>query len=76
VAISGEPLAYPNSPDPETTSAIVPIAPDGKTQWMTHPVPAHILAEELTVEFAGDGPARNSKQAKDSFRRAARGIGA
>jgi hypothetical protein len=40
---------------------MVPIPPDGKTQWMTHPVPAHILAEELTVEFAGDASCKKFK---------------
>ena len=43
VAISGEPLAYPNSPDPEMTASIMPIPPGGKTEWMTHPVPAYAL---------------------------------
>ena len=34
----------------------MPIPPGGKTEWMTHPVPAYvyILEGELTVEFAAD----------------------
>jgi quercetin dioxygenase-like cupin family protein len=63
VAISGEPLAYPNSPDPEMTASIMPIPPGGKTEWMTHPVPAYayILEGELTVEFAVDGSRKKFK---------------
>jgi quercetin dioxygenase-like cupin family protein len=63
VAISGEPLAYPNSPDPEITSYIMPIPPGGKTEWMTHPVPAYvyILEGELTVEFAADASCKKFK---------------
>ena len=77
VAISGEPLAYPNSPVPEMTASIMPIPPGGKTEWMTHPVPAYvyILEGELTVEFAGTRHAKNLRQAKDLFRREAHGTG-
>ena len=63
VAISGEPLAYPNYPDPEMTASIMPIPPVGKTEWMTHPVPAYvyILEGELTVEFAADASCQKFK---------------
>ena len=63
VAISGEPLAYPNYPDPEMTASIMPIPPGGKTEWMTHPVPAYvyILEGELTVEFAADASCQKFK---------------
>src|SRR5580700_2567683 len=63
VAISGEPLAYPSSPDPEITASIMPIPPGGKTEWMTHPVPAYvyILEGELTVEFAADASCQKFK---------------
>jgi len=63
VAISGEPLAYPNSPDPEITSYIMLIPVGGKTEWMTHPVPGYlyILEGELTVEFAVDASCKKFK---------------
>jgi quercetin dioxygenase-like cupin family protein len=63
VAISGERLAYLNSTDPEITASIMPIPPGGKTEWMTHPVPAYvyILEGELTVEFAADASCQKFK---------------
>jgi quercetin dioxygenase-like cupin family protein len=51
--IVGEPLAYPNTPDPVVSSAIEAIPPGGVTPWMTHPVPAYLYVLEgtLTVEL-------------------------
>jgi quercetin dioxygenase-like cupin family protein len=67
-AISGEPLAYPNSPDPEISSYIMPIAPGAITEWMTHPVPGYVYVIEgaLTVEFATDG-SRQTFKAGEGF---------
>jgi quercetin dioxygenase-like cupin family protein len=76
-AISGEKLAYPNSPDPEISSYIMSIAPGAVTEWMTHPVPGfvYILEGALTVEFATDGARQTFKpgeaflQAKTAWHR-------
>ena len=56
-SIAGEPLAYPNTPNPEIKSAIISLDPGKVTSWMTHPVPPYIYVLEgtLTVEFAEDG---------------------
>jgi quercetin dioxygenase-like cupin family protein len=50
---AGEPLLYPNTPAPVITSKILTIPPGGKSNWMTHPVPAYLYVLEggLTVEF-------------------------
>jgi quercetin dioxygenase-like cupin family protein len=50
---AGEPIRYLSTPNPEVTSMILSLAPGGKTDWMTHPVPGYIyvLEGELTVEF-------------------------
>jgi quercetin dioxygenase-like cupin family protein len=50
---AGEPITYLSTPNPEVISAILTIPPGGKTDWMTHPVPAYlyVLEGELTVEF-------------------------
>lgn len=63
-SIAGEPLAYPNTPDPVVSSYILPIAPRAVTEWMTHPVPPFIFVLEgmLTVEFAADGSVKTFKQ--------------
>jgi quercetin dioxygenase-like cupin family protein len=52
--IAGEPLAYPNTPEPVVSSYVETIPPGGVTSWMTHPVPAYLYVLEgtLTVEFA------------------------
>lgn len=62
--IAGEPLAYPNSPDPVISSFILPIAPRAVTEWMIHPVPPYIFVLEgtLSVEFAADGEVKKFKQ--------------
>jgi quercetin dioxygenase-like cupin family protein len=62
-SIAGEPVAYPNTPSPEISSYIMPIAPGATTQWMTHPVPAYLYVLEgtLTVEFAEDGSRKEFK---------------
>jgi quercetin dioxygenase-like cupin family protein len=51
--IAGEPLAYPNTPDPVISSYVVTIPPGTVTPWMTHPVPAYLYVLEgtLTVEL-------------------------
>jgi quercetin dioxygenase-like cupin family protein len=51
--IVGEPLAYPNTPEPIVSSYVVTIPPGGVTEWMTHPVPAYLYVLEgtLTVEL-------------------------
>jgi quercetin dioxygenase-like cupin family protein len=51
--IAGEPLAYPNTPQPVVSSTIATIPPGGVTEWMTHPVPAYLYMLEgtLTVEL-------------------------
>jgi quercetin dioxygenase-like cupin family protein len=56
-SIAGEPLAYPNTPDPIISSYIIPIEPGAVTEWMIHPVPPYIFVLEgtLSVEFAADG---------------------
>ena len=65
--IAGEPLAYPNTPEPVVSSAILTIPPGGVTQWMTHPVPAYLYVLEgtLTVELV-DGT-RQKFDAGQSF---------
>ena len=57
--IAGEPLAYPNTPEPVISSYVVTIPPGGVTEWMTHPVPAYLYVLEgtLTVELV-DGTRR------------------
>jgi quercetin dioxygenase-like cupin family protein len=62
--IGGEPLAYPNTPDPVIASYILPIAPRAVTEWMIHPVPPYIFVLEgtLSVEFAADGHVKKFKQ--------------
>jgi len=62
--IAGEPLAYPNTPDPIISSFILPIAPRAVTEWMIHPVPPYIFVLEgtLSVEFAADGHVKKFKQ--------------
>jgi quercetin dioxygenase-like cupin family protein len=51
--IAGEPLAYPNTPEPIVSSFVETIPPGGVTEWMTHPVPAYLYVLEgtLTVEI-------------------------
>jgi quercetin dioxygenase-like cupin family protein len=51
---AGEPLLYPDTPNPVVKSDILTIPPGGVTQWMTHPVPAYlyVLQGDLTVQFA------------------------
>jgi quercetin dioxygenase-like cupin family protein len=65
--IAGEPLAYPNTPEPVIDSFIETIPPGGVTEWMTHPVPAYLYVLEgtLTVELA-DG-SRRTFDAGQSF---------
>jgi quercetin dioxygenase-like cupin family protein len=65
--IAGEPLAYPNTPDPVISSGIVTVPPGGVTQWMIHPVPAYLFVLEgtLTVELI-DGT-RHRFEAGQSF---------
>jgi quercetin dioxygenase-like cupin family protein len=65
-SIVGEPLAYPDTPDPIISSFIVPIAAGAVTEWMTHPVPPYIYVLEgiLSVEFAADGHVRTFEQGK------------
>ncbi len=65
--IAGEPLAYPNTPEPVVSSDIVTIPPGGVTEWMTHPVPAYLYVLEgtLTVELV-DGT-RHTFEAGRSF---------
>jgi quercetin dioxygenase-like cupin family protein len=62
--IAGEPLAYPDTPDPVISSYILPIAPRAVTEWMIHPVPPYIFVLEgtLSVEFAADGHVKTFKQ--------------
>jgi quercetin dioxygenase-like cupin family protein len=50
---AGEPIRYLSTPNPEVSSMILSLPPQGKTDWMTHPVPGYIyvLEGELTVEF-------------------------
>jgi quercetin dioxygenase-like cupin family protein len=50
---AGEPIRYLSTPNPEVSSMILSLAPGGKTDWMTHPVPGYIyiLEGQLTVEF-------------------------
>ena len=57
---AGEPLLYPNTPAPVISSKILTIPPGGKSNWMTHPVPAYLYVLEggLTVEFI-DGKRRS-----------------
>ena len=63
-SIAGEPLAYPNTPDPVISSYILPIAAGAVTEWMIHPVPPYIFVLEgtLSVEFAADGQVKKFKQ--------------
>jgi quercetin dioxygenase-like cupin family protein len=65
--IAGEPLSYPNTPDPIVSSDVVTIPPGGVTEWMTHPVPAYLYVLEgaLTVELT-DGT-RHEFHAGHSF---------
>jgi quercetin dioxygenase-like cupin family protein len=65
--IAGEPLAYPNTPEPVVSSDIVTIPPGGVTPWMMHPVPAYLYVLEgtLTVELI-DGT-RHEFEAGQSF---------
>lgn len=65
--IAGEPLAYPNTPEPVVSSGVVTIPPGGVTEWMTHPVPAYLYVLEgtLTVELV-DGT-RHTFEAGQSF---------
>jgi quercetin dioxygenase-like cupin family protein len=51
--IAGEPLSYPNTPDPVVSSFVETIPPGGVTSWMIHPVPAYLYVLEgtLTVEL-------------------------
>jgi quercetin dioxygenase-like cupin family protein len=65
--IAGEPLAYPNTPEPVVSSDIETIPPGGVTPWMTHPVPAYLYVLEgtLTVELI-DGT-RKKFEAGQSF---------
>ena len=55
--VSGEPLTYLSTPNPEISSDIMTIPPGTTTEWMVHPVQGFVFVLEgtLTVEYA-EGP--------------------
>ena len=65
--IAGEPLAYPSTPAPVITSAVLTVPARSTTKWMTHPVPAYlyVLQGTLIVEFQ-DG-SRHAYKAGEAF---------
>lgn len=65
--IAGEPLAYPSTPAPVITSAVLTVPPRSTTKWMTHAVPAYVyvLQGTLVVEFQ-DG-SRHAYKAGEAF---------
>jgi quercetin dioxygenase-like cupin family protein len=65
--IAGEPLAYPNTPDPVVSSAIETIPPGGVTPWMTHPVPAYLYVLEGTLIVEFEDGTRHTFDAGQSF---------
>jgi quercetin dioxygenase-like cupin family protein len=60
--ISGEPISYLATPNPEISSSIITIPPGTTTEWMTHPVQGYLFVLEgtLTVEYA-EGPRKEFK---------------
>jgi quercetin dioxygenase-like cupin family protein len=65
--IAGEPLAYPNTPDPVVSSAIETIPPGGVTPWMTHPVPAYLYVLEGTLTVELEDGTRHTFETGQSF---------
>ncbi|MCX5521224.1 cupin domain-containing protein [Kaistia defluvii] len=64
---SGDPIRYPDVPDPEVQSLIVEIPAGGETGWHTHPVPAYAYILAGTIEVDSEGGATRIFKAGDSF---------
>lgn len=52
---AGQPIAYPQTDQPQLTGVMVEIPPGAQTGWHKHPYPcvAYILSGSLTVEMEG-----------------------
>lgn len=64
---SGDPIRYPDFPDPEVQSLIVEIPPGGETGWHYHPVPAYAYILSGSIEVESEGGAKRVFKAGDSF---------
>ena len=52
---AGQPMAYPQTDQPQVTAVMVEIPPGAQTGWHKHPFPcfAYVLSGSLTVEMEG-----------------------
>jgi quercetin dioxygenase-like cupin family protein len=64
---SGEPIHYPEFPDPEVQTLIVTIPPGGETGWHKHPVPAYAYILAGTIEVESEDGTKRTFHAGDSF---------